>query len=96
MDDLPPVARKKTNRSVFPMIGTATILLSNLVGFSAIVNRPPGTAQLQFYNRVVFSAGFATAPSAPPIGTIRPSRIAYSTLSQRMRFEPKLVSQTTK
>jgi len=26
LDDLPSVARKKTNRTAFPMIGTATIL----------------------------------------------------------------------
>lgn len=32
----------------------------------------------------------------PAIGTMRPLRIAYSTEPHRMRFEPKLASQTTK
>src|SRR5690348_13818502 len=38
LDDL-PAAKKKTNRSAFPRIGTAAILYSNLIGFPRAVNR---------------------------------------------------------
>jgi hypothetical protein len=43
LDDLPPVARKKTNRNAFPMIGTPRFYLSNLISFSALVNLAGGT-----------------------------------------------------
>src|SRR5437879_13393186 len=96
LDDLPPVAGKKTNRSAFPMIGAPTILLTNLIGFSAVVNRASRVAELQIYDRGTSCAGFATGLSTPPTGTIRPCRITYSRLPQRIRFEPKLATQITK
>src|SRR5579864_234810 len=40
--------RKKTNRSGFPRIGTATILYSNLIGFPRAVNRAPNRVVRQF------------------------------------------------
>src|SRR5437667_3915856 len=62
LDDLPPVAsKKKTNRSVFPVIGTPTILSTNLIEFCAVVNRASRGSHLQIYNRWAFSADFVSA-----------------------------------
>src|SRR5439155_24143490 len=78
------------------MIGAHTILLTNLIGFSPVVNRASRVAEPQIYDRGTSCAGFATGLSTPTTGTIRPFRITYSRLPQRIRFEPKLASQITK
>src|SRR5438046_5803455 len=78
------------------MIGAHTIPVTNLIGFSPVVNRASHAAELQIYDRGTSCAGLATGLSTPPTGTIRPCRITYSRLPQRIRFEPKLASQITK
>src|SRR5207249_11416913 len=54
LDHLPPVARKKTNRSASSMIGAAAILPINSIGTSATADRARHSAASNLGSRGVF------------------------------------------